>query len=546
MRLIERRIGLLFAGFLILLVVTFARAVWLQGVQGAELSASAQSQQSETVPVPGSRGTIRDREGRPLAVSEDAVTVFATPYQLEEPVNAAARLAPVLGMTQQQVLTKLADRSSGFAYLKRKLAASKAAEIEALGIEGVGVLPDSRRVYPQGQMASQLLGTVGIENNGLSGLEATAESRLGGTDGKRTIVKDARGDPIDLQTVEESTDGSDLSLTLDSALQARTEAALAKVGEKFKPTGATAVVMDPRTSDILALANWPGLESGDAEDATKEELLNRTSGFVYEPGSTFKAFTVAAALEENAVTPDTSFDLPSILKVADREIEEAHERGPVTLRVRDILAQSSNVGSVKIGLKLGARKLDRWIERFGFGRTTGASIPGEEVGIVPRYADYSGSTIGNLPIGQGLSVTPLQMLTAYAAIANGGTLRPARMLQSDPKSEGKRIISRRTARSLQKMLAGVLKPGGTAAEVQIPGYTLAGKTGTAEKVVDGAYSKSKYVASFVGFAPAKRPELLVAVVVDEPSGSIYGGDVAAPAFGEIASFALPHLGIDPR
>jgi cell division protein FtsI/penicillin-binding protein 2 len=279
--------------------------------------------------------------------------------------------------------------------------------------------------------------------------------------------------------------------------------------------------------------------------------MNRATGFTYEPGSTFKAFTVSAALEEGIVTPTTTYTLPPVLHVADRTIEDAEERGTVTLSVAEILSHSSNVGAVTIGLEVGAEKFSRWIDRFGFGRPTGIQFPGEEQGLVPRLDEYSGSTMGNLPMGQGLSVTPIQMLAGYAAIANGGILKRPQLIEDVggepvPEPKGQRVISASVASQVREMLEGVLAPGGTASEVSVPGYTLAGKTGTAQVAENGTYSKTKYVASFIGFAPAKDPQLLVAVIVDEPHGEIYGGSVAAPAFGKIAEFALPYLGVPPE
>jgi cell division protein FtsI/penicillin-binding protein 2 len=293
------------------------------------------------------------------------------------------------------------------------------------------------------------------------------------------------------------------------------------------------------------------VDLNDLGNASSSSLQNMATGFTYEPGSTFKAFTVAGALEDHVVTPDTTFHLEPTIQVADRTIEDAEPRGPVDLSVAQILAQSSNVGAVTVALKLGATKFSHWVSRFGFGRPTGVQYPAEERGIVPSYADYSGSSIGNLPIGQGLSVTPMQMMAGYAAIANGGILRRPQLVEQvdgQPVDEpaGRRVIKPQVAAQVRQMLEGVLAPGGTASEVSVPGYTLAGKTGTAQVAENGGYSDTKFIASFVGFAPAQNPRLLVAVIVDEPQGTDYfGGSVAAPAFGEIASFALPYLGIPP-
>ncbi len=547
MRTIERRIGLLFAGFLLCFLAIAGRAFWLQGVQGAKLASEAAYQQTDVVTVPGLRGSVLDRFGNPLAVSEDAKTIYATPYQVKKPRQTAAKLASILGLEEAEVLKSLGEES-GFAYVARKVAVPTAARVARLELPGIGELPDSRRTYPQGDLAAQTIGAVGDENQGLTGLEMGEESVLHGTDGERRVVNDALGEPIRLETVKEASDGENLQLTLDPAIQKETEQALAEIGETYAPKGATAIVMDPRDSQVLAMANWPPVDPSDLENANPEDLINRATGFTYEPGSTFKAFTVSAALEEGLVTPETTFTLPPQLHVADRVIEDAEPRGTVTLSVAEILSHSSNVGAATIGLQVGSEKFSRWINRFGFGRPTGVQYPAEEQGLVPSLDEYSGSTMGNLPIGQGLGVTPMQMIAGYAAIANGGMLRPPQLVEkvgeeAVEEPHGHRVISPLVAEQVRTMLEGVLAPGGTASEVSVPGYTLAGKTGTAQVAENGTYSETKFIASFIGFAPAADPRLLVAVVVDQPQGEIYGGSVAAPAFGKIAAFALPYLGV---
>src|SRR5260221_7633331 len=547
MRTIERRIGLLFAGFLLCFLVIAGRAFWLQGVQGAKLAYEAAYQQTDVVTVPGLRGSVLDRFGNPLAVSEDAKTIYATPYQVKRPRQTAAKLASILGLKEDEVLKSLTEES-GFAYVARKVDVPSAARVARLELPGIGALPDSRRTYPQGDLAAQTNGAVGEDNQGLTGIEVGEESVLHGTDGERRIVNDALGEPIRLETVKEASDGEDLRLTLDPAIQKETEQALGEVGETYVPKGATAIVMNPRNSQIMAMANWPPVNPSDLEIANPEALINRSTGFTYEPGSTFKAFTVSAALEEGLVTPETPFTLPPQLHVADRIIEDAEPRPTVTLSVAEILSHSSNVGAATIGLEVGGERFSRWISRFGFGRPTGVQFPSEEQGIVPALNEYSGSTMGNLPIGQGLAVTPMQMIAGYAAIANCGLLRRPQLIEKigeEPVSEprGRRVISSTVAEQVRTMLEGVLAPGGTASEVSVPGYTLAGKTGTAQVAENGTYSNTKFVASFIGFAPAQDPRLLVAVIVDQPQGEIYGGSVAAPAFGKIAAFALPYLGV---
>ncbi len=552
MRGIDRRLGLLFCGFLLILSFAIVRSFWLQGVRGGALRAEAHSQQVTQVTVPGQRGRVLDRNGKVLAASEDAADVIATPYQVENVGQTALRLHDLLGVPTTDLVSKLGNRSSGFEYLARKVDASTAAKIKKLDIAGISTVPTSRRLYPQGDLASQVIGAVGTDNQGLTGLEHSENDVLGGSNGEQDVVHDALGRPLRMETVEPASVGEDIQTTIDAAIQGKTEEALDEAAQHYGAKGASAIVMNPNTGEVLAMANWPSFDPNDLQAASPEELENRATGFTYEPGSTFKAFTVASALSDHVVTPHSSFYLPPEIHVYDRTIGEAHPRGAVTLTTAQILAQSSNVGAITIGMKEGATRFSQWINRFGFGQPTGVSFPGEERGIVPPLKDYSGSTMGNLPIGQGLSVTPMQIATAYAAIADGGILRRPTLIKSvggqpaEQDTDPHRVISARVAAQLRRMLEGVLEPGGTASAVSVPGYVLAGKTGTAQKVENGTYSDTKYVASFVGFAPAQHPKLLVAVIVDEPQYVHVGGAVAAPVFGQIAAFALPYLGISPH
>jgi len=544
MKLVQRRIGLMFAVFLALLGCAALRAVWIGTVKAGPLGERAVQQQVEDLEITARRGTIFDRNGVELAVSEDAVTVFAHPFLIDDPGDVAARLAPLLGRPEDELIKKLGDRESTFVYLRRKMDASLGHRIEEMHIEGIDTVVEANRTYPQGHLAAQVLGTVGSENKGLSGLEYAREDQLGGDDGHRRVVKDALGEPVSLIETDRAQAGDDLRLTLDAAIQERVEAVLSEVGQTYTPAGATALVMDPRTGAILALANWPRVDANNVAGAPEYAQQNRAVQFNYEPGSTFKAITIAGALEEKLITPDTQFAVPPTIQVSDRVIGESHGGGGGTLTTADILAHSSNVGTVMIGLKLGATRFDRWVRRFGFAKPTGVDLPGEDRGIVLDVKDYSGSSIGNMPIGQGLSVTPVQMASAFTAIANGGLKRRPYIVEGDRRPP-KRVISERTAKQVSKMLEGVLGAGGTAQEAAVDGYTLAGKTGTAEKAENGTYSDTDFVASFIGYAPAKNPRLLVSVMVDEPRGDIYGGTVAAPAFERIMEFALPYLKIPP-
>jgi len=549
MGLTERRIGLLFAIFLTLLLVAGARTTWLGGVRADALQRVASTQQVVEIDVPARRGAISDRRGVELAVSEPADDVAATPYLVKSKLAVAKRLAPLLGSSQGDVLRKLSAKS-GFVYLARNLPGAKSERIRKLGIDGLQVIPSSRRDYPRHWLASQVLGAVGIDGEGRSGLEYARDSVLRGSDGKRRIVKDALGQPIVMQETTRARPGKDVQLTLDAELQGEVEDVLAQVGQSWRPKGATALVMDPRSSKILALANWPRVDANDLGGAPTYAAQNRAVGFNYEPGSTFKTFTVAGALEERAVQPTEYFHLPPSIRVADRVINESHPRGAIDLTTAQILKTSSNVGTIQIGQRLGAQRFDRWVRRFGFGRPTGVELPGEESGQVLALHRYSGSSMGNLPIGQGESVTPMQLATAYAAIANGGTVRTPRIIdrvggRPTPGPRGRRVITEQTAAQLRRMLEGVVEAGGTGQAAAIPGYSLAGKTGTANKIdpATGTYSKTRFIASFVGFAPARNPKLLVTVMVDEPRGDIYGAAVAAPAFQEIMRFALAYFGI---
>ncbi|MEA2131652.1 MAG: hypothetical protein QOJ85_4543 [Solirubrobacteraceae bacterium] len=549
MGLTQRRIGLLFAIFLVLLVAAAGRTAWLGVVKGASLQRVANTQQVVEINVPARRGGISDRKGIELAVSEPAADVAATPYLIKSKLKVAKRIAPLLGTSETKVLKKLTS-DGGFVYLARNLAGTKAEQLRKLGIDGLQFVPSSRRDDPRRGLASQVLGVVGIDGKGLSGLEYAHDSELRGENGTRRIVKDALGQPIVVQDTKRSVPGKDMRLTLDAELQAKVEDVLARVGQTWRPKGATALVMDPRTGKILALANWPRVDANDLGGAPAYAAQDRGVGFNYEPGSTFKAFTIAGALQDKAVDPNEYFHLPPSIMVADREIKEAHDRGTVDLTTAQILKTSSNVGTVRIGQRLGAPRFDHWVRAFGFGRPTGVELDGEEAGQVLTLDKYSGSSMGNLPIGQGESVTPMQLATAYAAIANGGILRRPRLIDrvgGKPTAlpRGRRVISESTAEQVRQMLEGVVSAGGTGAGAAIQGYSLAGKTGTANKIdpATGTYSKSRFIASFVGFAPVRNPKLLVTVMVDEPKGQIFGAEVAAPAFQEIMRFALPYLEI---
>jgi cell division protein FtsI/penicillin-binding protein 2 len=552
MAVVQRRAGYIFALFFVLLGLAALRTLYLGGPHAGSLRRAARTQQLTYETVPAERGTITDRNGIALAISEPARDISADPYLIKEPLKRANQIAPILGQSPTEVLKHLSEHT-GFVYLARALPYDEAHKLLGLRIPGVQGTPVMRRVYPRNTLATQVLGIIGTEGKGLSGLEYSRNSQLEGHAGKRRVVSDAIGQPVSIAETTHEQAGDSLGLTLDANVQQRAEDVLSAAGRVFHPKDATAIVMDPQTGAIYAMANWPQVNANHPGSSPTEALQNRAVSFDYEPGSTFKAITVSGALEEHLITPETGFEIPDQIQVADRTIHDDTEHATESLTTAEILAQSSNVGAIKIGALEGPDKFNSWVHRFGFGSPTGIDLPGDEGGAILPLDHYSGSSMGNLPIGQGELVTPIQMATAYSAIANGGILRTPHVIETVggkkvAEPAGHRVISQAVAGQLRSMLKGVFAPGGTASEVSIHGYELAGKTGTASKIdpATGEYSKTAYVASFVGFAPASNPKLLCAVIMDEPqTGSIFGGVVAAPAFGQIMEFALPYLGIPP-
>lgn len=551
MATLDRRIGILFLVFVALLGIALARATWLGAFRADALQKAAATQQVVRELLPAPRGTITDDHGMQLAISESAEDVVGDPYLVKHPQAVAQRLAPLLGRPVSALYHDLTKPHTGFVYLAHQVPVSVGNQISQMRINGLNFIPTVRRYYPRPWEAGQVLGYVGDQNQGLGGLEYLYNKQLRGHDGTRRVVNDAIGQPISIQDVRPVVPGSTLRLTIDSALQDEVEQVLAGVGAQYRPQSATAIVMNPQTGAILSLADWPRVDSNSPMSSPPSAWEDMAVGYSYEPGSTFKAITVSGAVQDGLVTPSTEINVPSQLQVADRTIHDAESHGDETLTVADILKVSSNIGADLIGARLGAKRFDYWVHRFGFGQPTGVDLPGEQQGIVLHWWQYSGSSMGNLPFGQGESVTPMQIATAYAAIANGGILRAPHIVASIGSKpvkvpRGHRIISARTASELRTMLIGVYGEGGTASGAGIPGYQMAGKTGTANVAVNGHYSDSDYVASFVGMVPARHPELLGLVVVDQPHGSIFGGSVAAPAFQKIVGWAVPYLGISPR
>jgi cell division protein FtsI (penicillin-binding protein 3) len=549
-RLVNRRIRLLLllivAGFAALL----ARAAWVGVVEAASLSVRAQTQQNGVLLVPASRGTIFDRTGVPLALGEQATTVYADPQQLRNPRRAATIAARILGLHAPQLMPLLTDRKRGFVYVERKADPARAAALARRDIPGFGFQPEERRAYPQRSVAAQVLGFAGTDNHGLAGLEEELDRQLSGVDGSQTVVRDPAGNVIDVVKQRPARHGRNVFLTVDHTIQANAEQVLRATVAKWHAKAASAIVLDPATGAVLAMADMPSYDANRYPQASLEAQRNRAVTDMYEPGSTFKVVTVGGALSDRIVTPGTRFTLPYSIQVADRVIHDAEPRGTETMTVSQILAHSSNVGAITLAEHLGPQRLMQWISRFGFGKQTGIDFPGEAGGLVLPLDRWSGSTIGNVPIGQGISVTPIQMASVYAALANGGVWVQPHLVErvqglAPRPPVRRRILSPQVDSELMSMLKGVVLEG-TGQSAAIPGYQVAGKTGTAQ-VADGhgGYASGKYIASFVGIVPASRPRLVVLVKVDEPQGGIYGAEVAAPAFEQIASAALQYLEIPP-
>ncbi len=549
-KIVNSRIRLLLLTTVVVFGGLLAREAWIATVRAAPLAAMATAQTKATVPLPAGRGAIFDAVGTPLALGEQATTVYVDPAAVTQPKAEATTAARILGLERGVVLRALTTHGTHFSYVERKAPPDKASLLAKRKLPGFHFYGEERRTYPQASVAAQVLGYAGVDNNGLAGLELELNQELTGIPGQETILRDPFGRAIDVQSVLPARPGKDVFLTIDHRIQANAEQVLRATVAKWHAKDATAIVLDPHTGAVLAMATEPGYDANNYPHAFAKGLTgNRAISDVYEPGSVFKVVTIGGALAEHLVTPHTSFLLPYSIHVADRVVHDAEVRPTERMTVSQILQRSSNVGAVTIArTKLGESRLKDWIQRFGFGRQTGIDFPGESAGLLPPY--WSGSTIGNVPIGQGISVTAIQLASVYAAIANGGLWIQPHLVDhvqgvetAAPKH--RRILPRPVDRELLAMLKGVVSDAGTGAAAEIPGYTVAGKTGTAQKPGPHGYMAGEYDATFVGMVPAKSPRVVVLVTVDEPHGAYYGGVVAAPAFAQIATFDLQYLEVPP-
>ncbi len=530
-------------------LLIFLRLIDLQAVRAPHYRLQAQIQQQAFLEVNPKRGDILDRNLKELAISVRADSVFAQPAQIEDPWSTAEALSPILEIPIESIREKLTSDST-FLYLKRKIPVETASRVRNLRLRGIGVQEESSRVYPGRELASHVIGFVGIDNDGLEGIEYRYCNELSGQRARVDLRVDARRNSFQRSTPLDRTQGNILVLTLDSSIQHIAETVLRDTVQATGAADGSVIVMNPGTGEILAMASYPAFDPNDYGGAPPSARRNRTILDLYEPGSTFKVMTLAALLDLGLAAPDEVIDCrPGTARLAGKVYREAR-RSFGFLTLEEVIAKSSNVGTVKLALRLGNERLYEYVSRLGFGDRTGVDLPGEEGGLFRPTSQWSKLSIGALAIGQEIGVTPLQMIRAVAAIGNGGYLVRPFVVRRVVSPEGDTLLESRierrpvlrpeTSAIARQILTAVVEEG-TGRNARLRGYSSAGKTGTAQKIVDGRYSRSKYVASYVGFAPLADPALITLVVINEPRGNPFGGHVAAPAFKEIMERSLIHL-----
>lgn len=552
-----RRMFIVAALIVLWMLAISVRLVYLQVSQHDELSERAHSQQQGMVETGFERGLLADREGRQLARSIDTESVFVDPVEVEDVALAGSLLASALGGDRAVLTKQIAEAQTArrrFLWIQRRVSVDQAQKIAACKVEGVHLQKEAKRFYPNGSLAAHVLGFVGLDNTGQGGIEQFYNQKISGEPGKLFLERDSKGRIYHSFEVE-SKAGQNVVLTLDQMIQYRTEQALKTAVENSHAKSGTAIVLDPRSGEILAMANAPTFDPNQPGAASPQTRSNQALQYIYEPGSTFKIVAYSAAIEKGLAKPDDKIDCQmGAITVAKRVIHDHHPFGLLT--VSEALAKSSNVGAIKLGLRVGDSSMYDFIKRYGFGSRTGIELPGETPGLLNSLKHWQPSSIGSIAMGQEIGVTPLQMAAAFATIANNGVRIAPHLVREirsatgasiyRPTPEQHRVISADTAQALKGMLEGVTL-NGTAKKAQLDGYTAAGKTGTAQKIDPRThgYSATKHVASFVGFAPVSNPAVVIIVVIDEPAGSYHGGDVAAPVFRTIAEQILPDMNVAP-
>ena len=528
----------------------------VQVVQAEEYSARSLDQRLTEKTFAPHRGTIFDRAGREIAVTVDGVTVFANPRQIEDPVITGRLVAAALRLDESDVIAKL-ERETSFVFIQRQLESAQVAQLREMALEGIYFETEAKRAYPAGTMAAQTIGFVDIDGIGMEGLEYRYDEALSGEPGYVIYERDPRGRTIpDARGLYQSVPaepGNDLVTTLDLSIQFMAEEACVETIERTNAKACTIVVLDPKTGEIMAMAVVPTFDPADRSGVDPEVFSNRAVRSLYEPGSTQKLVTVAAALEENAVEWNTSFDVPYSIEVVDQVFEDFGENRPTrSMTVRDIVTVSSNVGTILIQQRLGDSLLRQYLHDFGYGESTGVDFSGEATGAL-SVDPSCGSCTASAAIGYSVSVTPLQMASVYATIANGGVWVQPHLVKEIIDGTGvtnpveaatRRVVSPATAFTMRTLLRSVVDEG-TGQRAAVPGYSAGGKTGTTLKIINGSYSEDEHMASFIGMAPIDDPRLVVAVVIDRPIDGYTGGQAAAPAFATVMEKALHYLGVEP-
>ncbi len=534
---------LLFAGFMTLA----ARALYLQGLNKDFLQARGESRYERTIAAVANRGTITDRNGDPLAISTPVESVWASPRHANLSRPEREKLARLLGMSSKALGKRLSGEERDFVYLKRQLPPVVAAKVVALNLPGVFLQREYRRYYPAGDVAAHVIGFTSVDDQGQEGIELAYQEWLAGKPGSRRVIKDRLGRIVeDVERNNAAEDGRPLALSIDRKVQYLAYRELKRAAIEHKAKAASIVVLDVASGEVLALANWPSYNPNNRETFKAKRTRNRAVVDLFEPGSTIKPFTAAAAIDAGLLNPATAIDIEAgRLRIGNRTIHDVHVDQPV-LTVSQVIQKSSNVGSAKIALSMEPQDLWQVFTMAGFGAMPKSGFPGEASGLVRDFDRWKPIEQATMSYGHGISVSLLQLARAYTVFASDGILAPLTFVRRDAPVPGQRVISERTARLVRTMLEGVTHPGGTAVKARVTGYRVAGKTGTVHKLVDGRYARDRYMSSFVGFAPASNPRLVVAVMIDEPGGDhYYGGEVAAPVFREVTAGALRILGIPP-
>jgi len=533
----------LFGVLLIGMTGLFGRGVYLQGINHDFLQKKGDARYSRVIEVSAHRGMITDRNGEPLAVSTPVESVWASPPDVEADRRQIKKLAQILGMDTVDLKNRLFDTSRDFVYLKRQLPPDQVEKVVSLSVPGISLLREYRRYYPSGEETAQTLGFTGQDDNGQEGMELALQELLAGKPGSQRVIKDNRGFTVeDAGSLHPSKPGSDIVLSLDINLQHLAYREVESAVRQHHAKAGAVVVLDAHTGEVLALANFPGYNPNNHGSTGSKQMRNRAIADLFEPGSTMKPFTVATAIETGKVRPNTLINTEhGVFTVNNRKIHDAHPDSILT--VSQVIQKSSNVGAAKIALLLKSQTLWQGLSDSGFGEQTGSNFPGEASGKLRDPKTWRPIEQATMAYGHGISVNLLQLARAYTIFANNGELKPISLLKVNAPVTGKKVFSDRTVRALRSMLEMVVLPGGTAPLAQVAGYRVAGKTGTAHKLEDGHYV-NHYIASFVGFAPVSDPRLVVAVMIDDPSGDeYYGGEVAAPVFSKVVGGALHQLNV---